>query len=233
MRALARIEGNIMKFKKGTHVYTADARSAGVVDRVVLNPTTGEVTDIIVRKGLIFSEDKVVSIDLVETAENERVTLNKPASELHDLPPFEEPYYVPAIDVDWHGTPASGTPYVEPLYLYPPVGVSLGVYDYPPVADLPNEPYSLDQVQRNTPEGTLAVREGTHVYSSDGKHVGDIDDVFVDEKTNRVTHFVIAKGVLFKEHKLIPLNWTRPNTEEEIILTVPTEVVQNLPEYEP
>jgi len=222
-----------MKFKKGTHVFTADSKSAGVVDRVVLNPTTGEVTDIIVREGYIFTEDKVISIDLIETAENDRVTLNKPAAELQDLPPFEEPYYVPANDLDWHGSPDLGISFADSLYLYPPVGTSLGVYGYTPMGNTSTEPYALDQVQRNTPEGTFAVKEGTRVYSSDGNYVGDIDDVFVDEKTDRVTHFVITKGVLFREHKLIPLSWTLTNSEEEIVLTVPTEVVQGLPEYEP
>ena len=220
-----------MKFKKGTHVFTSDSKQAGVVDRVVLDPRTGVVTDIIVREGHIFTEDKVVPIDFIATAEDARVILTKTEAELQDLPAFEEPYYVPAGDKNWHGAPNLGPdPYVDSLYLYPPMGGGMGTYGYTPYVNSPLD-HSIDQIQRNIPEGTFAVKEGARVYSSDGKHVGDIDDVFVDDETNRVTHFVIAKGVLFKEHKLIPLNWARANDEEEIVLTVPTDVVHGLPEY--
>lgn len=221
-----------MEFRKDTHVYTSDSKNAGVVDRVVLDPTTGEVTDIIVRQGF-FTEDKVISIDIIESADSDRVVLKKPASELHDLPPFEEPYYIPTNDLDWHSAGAAdvGAPYAESLYLYPPVGAPAAAYGDGLVLTPPTEPYALDEVHRNTPEGTVAVKEGTRVFSSDGNYVGDIEEVFVDEKTNRVTHFLLTKGVLFKEHKLIPRTWTRANGEEEIVLTVPMDVVHALPEY--
>lgn len=51
-----------MQFKQGTHVYTIDGKDVGAIDRVVLDPKTDEVTHVVVRRGWLFSEDKVVPI---------------------------------------------------------------------------------------------------------------------------------------------------------------------------
>jgi uncharacterized protein YrrD len=224
-----------MQFKHGTHVYTSDGQDAGTVDRVVLDPQTNEVSNLIVRKGWLFIEDKVVPIGLVENATEDRVTLRETQGDLQKLPKYEETYYVTAADngamKSGNAVPPSGN-YTEPLYSYPPVGASWwgapGYIDYMPV-DL--QPKFTAHVQKNIPEGTVAVREGARVVSREGKHVGDVEEVFTDPTSNRVTHLVISQGVLFKERKLIPTNWIKAESEEEVSLTVETNVVNNLPEY--
>lgn len=231
-----------MKFKHGTHVYTSDERDAGTIDRVVVDPSTDEVRELIVRKGLLFTEDKVVPIHLVESATEDRVTLADTENELNSLPPFEERYYVApdgytdderagleaAEDV---GIESDVDRYVEPLYSYPPLGTpwwSYGTYGVPPVGV--EIPYP-ERVRQNIPEGTVAVKEGARVYSSDGKHVGNIEEIFTDEASKRATHYVISKGLLFKESKLIPTNWVKVTGEDEVNLSVATNLVENLPPY--
>src|SRR5215212_7558767 len=122
-----------MNFKHGTHVYTSDGRDAGTVDRVVVDPSTEEVRELIVRKGWLFNEDKVVPTYLVANATEDRVTLVDTEEELDSLPPFEERYYVQpdghtederagleaAADI---GIESDVDRYVEPLYSYPPLG---------------------------------------------------------------------------------------------------------------
>jgi len=225
-----------MQFKHGTHVYTSDGQDAGTVDRVVLDPQTNEVSNLIVRKGWLFVEDKVVPIALVESATEDRVILRKTEGDLQKLPKYEETYYVPAADnggvMNGNVVPPAGE-YTEPIYSYPPIGATWwggsGVYmDYMPV-DL--QPEFMAHIQKNIPEGNIAVREGARVISRDGKHVGDVEEVFTDPTSNRVTHLVISQGVLFKERKLIPTNWIKAESEEEVSLTVETDVVNNLPEY--
>jgi len=223
-----------MQFKHGTHVYTSDGQDVGTVDRVVLDPQTNEVSDLVVRKGWLFVEDKVVPIEMVASATEDQVTLRETKSDLQKLPPFEETYYVPAIEEDWRkstSVPPSGE-YTGPVYSYPPMGTAWwggGTYmDYMPV-DL--QPEFMARVQKNIPEGTVAIREGARVISRDGKHIGDVEEVFTDPASNRVTHILISQGVLFKDRKLIPTNWIKAESEEEVSLTVETSVVNNLPEY--
>lgn len=234
-----------MKFKHGTHVYTSDERDVGTIDRVVIDPSTEEVRELIVRKGWLFSEDKVVPVNLVANATEDRVTLADTKEELDSLPPFEERYYVQpdghtdderaglnaAADV---GIEANDV-YVEPIYSYPPLGTpwwGLGTYGGVVAPPLSTDVPFPERVKQNIPEGTVAVREGARVYSSDDKHVGDIAEVFIDSESNRATHYVISKGLLFKESKLIPTNWVKVTGEDEVILSVKTDVVDRLPAYE-
>ncbi len=225
-----------MQFKEGTHVYTADHQDVGTIDRVVLDPKTDEVSDVIIRQGWLFSEDKVLPVNLIDQATDDRVTLRKTEANLQKLPTFEETYYVPASEDDYaeeeDDIPVTPMPYAEPLYGYPPVGTAwwgFGSYmGYPPVDGHPD---LQQRVQQNIPEGDVAVREGARVLSLEGDHVGKVEDVFIDEATRRATHLVISKGVLFKERKLIPTNWVKDAGEEEVMLTVNTHVVDLLPEY--
>src|SRR5450432_751281 len=116
-----------MQFKQGTHVFTSDGQDAGTVERVVLDPHSDEVSDLVVRKGWLFAEDKVVPIGLVAAANEERITLNQTKDNLEKLPEFEETYYVPASEEDFkNGSVAVpyATGYVNPVYLYPPVGLA-------------------------------------------------------------------------------------------------------------
>ena len=111
-----------MQFKEGAQVFTSDGEEAGKVDRVVLDPITNEITHLVVRKGFLFTEDKVVPIDLVQSATEERVEL-KGVEDLDALPQFEETYYVRAEETEPGRARAPGAyspGYVRPYYWYPP-----------------------------------------------------------------------------------------------------------------
>ena len=71
------------------------------------------------------------------------------------------------------------------------------------------------------------------MISQDGKHVGNIKEVIVDPQDNRVTHFVINEGVLFKERKLIPVLWISEIDEHAVHLSSTSKVLERLPEYQP
>src|SRR5690554_2654386 len=108
-----------MEFKEGAPVRTADGKDVGRVDRVVLNPRTKEVTHVVVRKGLLFREDKIVPLSLIAMATGEGLMLRPDAGDLDHLPPFEETHYVPADEADARAA-AYQANMATPLYWYPP-----------------------------------------------------------------------------------------------------------------
>ncbi len=234
-----------MEFKAGTHVYTADGKDVGSIDRVILDPHTNEISGIVVKQGWLFSEDKVISIDLVNTTTEDRVTLHQTKHNLHDLPSFEETYYVPLEEEDYPkglSEKAVAFPdYAPPAsYGYPPLGTAWwgygGYFGLPPAEPTATSDYGADYIQRtrtNIPEGTIAVREGARVMSLDDQHVGDVEEVFTDPQSNYATHILISQGHLFKEHKLVPTNWIKSERENEVRLTVSTSLVERLPDYVP
>ena len=212
-----------MEFKQNARVYTPDGKVVGHIDRVVLNPQTKAISHVVVRKGFLFIEDKVVPIGMIESAGAERVVLHAAAGDLEKLPPFEEAHYV-QLNADEAAAAAYAEGFAEPLYWYPPVGGWLG-HDYLP-------PYGME-IEQNIPEHTVAVIEGAHVVTSDGKEVGHVERVFTDPNTSRATYFVIAHGFLSKTRKSMPTTWVRNMSENEIQLSVGSGVVDELPEYQP
>jgi hypothetical protein len=85
---------------------------------------------------------------------------------------------------------------------------------------------------RNIPEDTIPLKEGTDVMSSDGKHVGDVERLFVTTDSNKATHFVISQG-LFGDRKLVPAHWVKSVGEDKVHLAVNSELLESLPAYEP
>src|SRR5258706_14537556 len=102
----------IMLFQKNADVIDANGQQVGSLERVVLNPESKLVTDIVVRTGTLFNKvDRVIPVELiVETTENQ-IALSREAGEIKSFPPFEERYLVDE-DVDTAQKPADVPPVV-------------------------------------------------------------------------------------------------------------------------
>jgi uncharacterized protein YrrD len=208
----------MMQFQQGAHVFTADGQDVGTVDRLVIDPSNQEITHIVVRKGLLLPEDKVIPIHLVTATTAEKIILKAKAAKVDLLPPFEEFHYI-------SGDPAALRPYdvsgqVVPLYWYPP---------FTPVS--PYLPMPPGVVEKNIPEGTVALKEGASVISSDDKHIGEVARIFTASQ-DRLAFFFVSHGLLQKTFKLIPANWIRIVGEREVHLSVSSQVLERLAEYE-
>src|SRR5689334_3481020 len=84
-----------MQYRQGAKVLTADGQDAGKVDRLVIDPGNRQVTHLVVRKGVLLPEDKVIPIHQVREAKPDEITLSIKADKLESLPPFEEMHYIP------------------------------------------------------------------------------------------------------------------------------------------
>jgi uncharacterized protein YrrD len=197
-----------IQFQKDASVLAANGQQIGSLERVVLNPETKVVTDIVVRTGTLFNrEAKVVPVELVvETTENQ-IALSDQAGELESFPPFEERHLV-SEDGDTAQKPTEVPPVV---YGSPGFG--------PMVVPAPGEQL-VTQIEQNIPEGTVAMKEGAKVISADGKHVGNVERVLADSSVDQVTHLVISQGLFTKETKLIPINWVMTLGEDKVHLRV-------------
>ncbi len=215
-----------IEIKEGTSVFTSDGKEVGKINRFVLDPGTNEVTHVVVQKGWLLPEDKVVPTAMISTATDERVVLNQKVTDLDQLPPFEETHYLELTDADLNPTGPSRYRYAPAFYWYPPSGFigypgfGTAYYGWPAV-----------ETTRNIPADTVPLKEGSAVVSSDDKQVGDVERLFVDAETNQATHFLISKGLLFKERKLIPAHWIKSVEEDKVRLTVPAGLLERLPSY--
>jgi uncharacterized protein YrrD len=221
-----------VELKEGMNVETADGRELGKINRFILNPETNEVTHIVVEKGWLLGEDKVVPFDKVRSTDEDKVVLSQEIEDFDDLPPFEENYYVRADDRDLESMSTNraadrpGYPIAPTYYWYPPYG-SFGY----PAYGLAAYSWPRTETVQNIPEDTVPLKEGTNVMSSDDKHVGDIERLFLETGSNKATHVLISEGIFFKDRRLIPASWIRSATEESVQLNVPSELLEGLPSY--
>jgi uncharacterized protein YrrD len=219
-----------MDFRLDAQVVSSDNEKVGEIERIVIDPKTKEVTDLIVSKGLIFTEDKVVPADLVAASMGDRVSLRVGAEQLDDLSDFEEERYV-VLDDEEYG-PTAGLPEEDrplPMYYYP---TAAGAAPNTARMAYPEE-HVMTEKERHIPEGTVALEEGASVFSSDGKEMGSVESVLTYPGTDRAWQFVIAEGLLLKEKKLIPSTWISTLEEDRVHLTVGSRVLDRLPEYQP
>lgn len=218
-----------MELKEGVGVFTPDGEQVGKINRFVLDPATNEVTHIVVQKGWLLPDDKVVPLWMVGSATKEKVILTKDVANFNQLPSFEETHFVETagegIDPAEHPTYIASPAY----YWYPP----LGYVGYPAYSSLEYAPWPSVETKRNIPDETVPLKENARVISSDGEHVGDVERLFIETDSNRTTHLVITHGLLFKTRKIVPTQWVRSVEEDEIHLTVSSKLLERLPAYEP
>lgn len=213
-----------MELKEGTSVFTPSGEEVGKIKRFVIDPGTKQVTHVVVEKGWLLREDKVVPIKMINSANEERVELDQQVEDYNLLPPFEETHYVEAPEKEDYGQSATHAP---PAFWYPPVGYIASptygpnIYNWPPV-----------ETKLNIPEHTVPLKEGATVVSADDKDVGDLERLFVSSDNDQVTHFVISQGLLLKERKLVPAHWVDRVEESKVHLTVSADLLDRLPAYE-
>ena len=208
-----------IQFQKNANVIAANGQPLGQIDRVVLNPETKVITDIVVKKGSLFNkEDKVVPVGLVAETTEDQILLRNEAGELNAFPVFEERRIVPGKE-DIDKTLSSENA---------PQMVNYGFPEVSPAYVQPSGKQFVTQIEQNIPEGTVAMKEGAKVITSEGKHVGYVERVLADSSVDQVTHLLVSTGRFTKDAKLIPIDWVMVMGEDEIHLRVNKDSVEEL-----
>jgi uncharacterized protein YrrD len=209
-----------MKIHEDAKVLSSEGKTVGELDRVVVDPKTKEVTHLVVEQGILFTEDRVVPMSMVQTSDEEKITLRATADELEELPEFEETEYMPLDEQARSEFPVEAR---SLYYLGKPFGI-------PPMT-LPDRPV-YKRTEKNIPDDAIDFEDGAKVLSVDEEHIGDVEQILTHPETDQVTHFIISKGLLLKERKLIPTNWISVFGDDEIRLAVGSRIVEQLPVYE-
>jgi uncharacterized protein YrrD len=214
-----------MKFTKGADVFTSQGEKLGTLRRVIIDPETKAVTHVVVEKGFLFSTDRVIPVDRLDTDQEKRLVLGNAEEDFEKFPIFEESHYV-VLDENDHPVTE-----VEGAYWYPPASLAWWRTGAAYLGYNPPMPNYVLRTNQNIPEGTVALEEGARVISQEGNHIGNVEQVIVDPEDNRATHFVINEGLLFTNKKLVPVMWIDRIEENEVRLAVTSGLLERLPEY--
>jgi uncharacterized protein YrrD len=217
----------MIELKEGIDVFTPAGEEVGKINRFVLDPVTKEVTHIVIQKGWLLAEDKVVPFRMVSTGPEDQVILDEAVENFDRFPPFEEKHFIRADEEEVSST-GQNTQRNASTYLWYPSSINIGY----PAYELENPSMMPLEIQRNIPSNTIVLREGAKVVSSDGKHVGDVERLFVEPTSKQATHFLISQGLLFKDRKLVPAHWVKSIDEDKVQLAVTSRLLERLPAYQ-
>ena len=210
-----------MRFVKGAEVFTSTGEKIGVLNRIIIDAKTRDATDLVIERGALFKDEKVIPVGLVDLENDDRIMLRETNLDVDEFPSYETTHYVP---LDQMSAPYEN---IETYYWYPPVN-----YQIPPSSLLPRAmPDYVLQTESSIPEGRVAIAEGAQVISLDEKHVGDVEEIVANNETHNITHLVVGKGFLLKEHKLVPAFWITNVGEDKVFLSVQADLFDKLPDY--
>jgi sporulation protein YlmC with PRC-barrel domain len=154
----------------------ADVRCAdgpcGWSTYIILNPTTQQVTHLVVKESTFPYAERLVPIDQVMEADAHTIRLRCTGRELAAMESFIETEFLPTDISEYGGVSAMMWPYVLAEGMATPVE------------------------HEHIPPGELVVRRGAGVEAADG-HAGQVDEFLVDPANGHITHLVLREGHLW------------------------------------
>jgi len=184
----------------------------GATEAVVLNPITEQITHIVVKEKDAPHTERLIPINLIETADEDAVRLTIPGNELYLQEPFIEVKYLR-----------------NPIPHYMPSGNET-YYARPFV--LPMEEVTVVK-HRSIPPHELAISRGAKVYSADKHKVGRVDEFIVEKETGNITQLILREGHLFStEDVSIPVSEIEGINEDDVHLKLTRKEIAALPPFQ-
>lgn len=206
----------------GAPVVLQDGIEVGRVDRIVVEPRTGNLLELVVHKGLLLREDRIVDQGLIDGVDADgRVILRLDPEEVQDLPPYIVQAYVVAptyaVARDPYGS-AIG-PGAEGNVLHrshPPMQEGRHVSSSAYVDWVMSS--AAVEVRSDLPETGTALDIGTDVVTRDGEKIGTVEGTDIDDDRH-IRGYVVRSGLLHRLDVVIPVGLIDVVTEDKIRLT--------------
>ena len=181
-----------------------DGRSAGWSTGVVFNPSTGQITYLIV-KGYQFPHTlRLVPVEQVVEATPQTINLDCTMTDVAKMAPFVKAEFV-EVEVPNYLSDGDTCSYFIP------------------------EPETITAEQEQIPPDELAIRKGANVEASDGL-VGRVDGFLIEPANGFITHLVLRQGHLWGQRDVtIPVSEINYFTDDRVYLKLNKQGVEALP----
>jgi sporulation protein YlmC with PRC-barrel domain len=172
---------------------------------IILNPTTDQLTHLVVRHKQHPHAERLVAIDQVEETTPNLIRLRCTRHELGEMEPFMETEFVRVTVPEYESGPYMAWPYVIPKTV-------TGTVEH-----------------EHLPPGELAVRRGARVEATDG-HVGRVDEFLIKPSNGHITHLVLREGHLWGQKDVaIPISEIGYIEEKTVYLKLDKHGIEALP----
>jgi sporulation protein YlmC with PRC-barrel domain len=195
-----------MDIPLGVDVHCTDGR-CGRSEFIILNPTSEEVTHIVVKEPRPSRLERLVPIDWIANTASDVILLNHSREDFVHLDLFRATDFV-YTEIPLHDTDPRLTA------LWPYVVPSKRIVD--------------DSIIRIKPD-ELAVHKGTAVRATDGQ-IGRVDEFIVGKKSGMITHMVMREGHLWGRREVsIPMSLIEKIEEDVVYLKVDKKAIEDMP----
>jgi len=188
---------------------------------MVFDPERLEITAIVVTQGTLLPHDVVVPIDEVIDASEEGVRVRGTAENVASHEAFAHVQYTTPPE-DW--LPPEGFP--AGAFLFPASPYAIEAFT--PASPAPPPP---DEPVEELAPGSVDLGPNTDVLCTDGP-AGTVDRVVTEGESDRVISLVVRRGTLFAKDHLVPVALVERVTDAGVFLTISTEELDRLPEFQ-
>jgi osmotically-inducible protein OsmY/sporulation protein YlmC with PRC-barrel domain len=191
---------------------------AGKLRHVVLEPENGEVTHLVVERGILPRREIVVPASWVETSSDDEIVLNATLEELDMLPDYDE---LDFIDPELDYKPVGGYRRAETKFWKSPYG-GAGSENI----------WLVRFVRLGFHEEEVLLERGLPVVTKDDQPAGTVNHLIVDPASHLVTHFVVRRGWLWNQKMhILPLEQVLSVSEAGVRLKLTLADLDRAPLY--
>lgn len=208
------------EFNIGAKIHCSDG-DCGELDKIVFDPYTKEVTDLVVSEGFLFKSDRVIPAGLVERTAPEDVYLKIERERYEGFPKYRDMEFETVKD-----TPetAKSKSLRVPMTRVNPYGIPSARPFFPTIR--------RRRIQKNVSPDAQVLEQGTDVLDREKNKIGTLDHMLLDQETCKITHIIVDRGIT-SDSKVIPETMIEVVSEDNIILHASDEEVLELPSYIP
>lgn len=201
----------------GAAVHCINGR-AGRLIKIVIDPHTKRITDLIVEKGHLQKKDRVLPLSTVELTTKDDIYLKIDCTELANYPEYREVEFK---------APAPGT--------YNPYGSDEVLHWATAYGPVIIDDYHVPQIRQTVREGIntedKVLERGMPIYSLDGM-VAKIDHLLVNPETGDMLYIIARKGI-FPYQVIVPMTAVDEIGEKGVYIRKTNEEIQEFARFTP
>jgi uncharacterized protein YrrD/predicted DNA-binding antitoxin AbrB/MazE fold protein len=199
----------------GAHIRFRDGMG-GTLHRVVIDPNTKRITDLVIVQGFLQRHDYVIPVSSVEKATPEEIQVALHIQDLANYPEYREVEFEEHLN-DWESELLYPREHV--LVWYPLVGIREQQRAVLPVIHR--------RISKGIPTGEEVIGRSSVVRNIDGV-VGKIDHLWLNRENWEITHLIVRRG-LIPHYAVIPFSWISSITPEEVFIQGSNEQLMEVP----
>jgi uncharacterized protein YrrD len=208
-----------LDFEIGAQVECSD-ESCGKLVRVVIDPDSASVVALVVERGLLSKDARVVPLRLIAEATPDTIRLALERDALDNFPEYDETEF---------SVPAEGWEHQR----YHSGDVAFWAPPYLPVINQPVMPMLRQTIREGIPSTQEVIGAGTSVRDQEGE-LGTVDRVLTHRDSGAITHLVVESGKLLgSDVRILPIDLISEIDDLGVIADLQGRDFEDLPKYRP